>query len=169
MNTDIEILEQQIGNDTARELGPLKYLSNLLDVEMDKIINWFLLLIIFVFDPLAISMVVAANFAFNQIKPKNKKEDYFKARNRELERRVECSLPEGAEWNKMYYVNDSFDPADVDELQHWEEDENVISEKEKQFQALKMRISQSQAELQENEHIKEESKRPSNRGNGYWY
>ena len=32
---------------------------------MDKIINWFLLLIIFVFDPLAISMVIAANFAFD--------------------------------------------------------------------------------------------------------
>jgi len=121
---DVEILEQQIGNDTARELGPLKYLSNLLDVEMDKIINWFLLLIIFVFDPLAISMVVAANFAFNQIKPKSKKEDYFKARNRELERRVECSLPEGAEWGVSYSLkdNDHFDPNDVDELKHWEEE-----------------------------------------------
>ena len=37
---------------------------------MDKIINWFLLIIIFVFDPLAISLVIAANFAFAQIKPK---------------------------------------------------------------------------------------------------
>ena len=35
---------------------------------MDKIINWFILIIIFVFDPLAISLVIAANFAFNRIK-----------------------------------------------------------------------------------------------------
>jgi hypothetical protein len=35
---------------------------------MDKIINWFLMIIIFVFDPLAISLVIAANFAFNKIK-----------------------------------------------------------------------------------------------------
>ena len=35
---------------------------------MDKIINWFILLIILVFDPLAISLVIAANFAFNQVK-----------------------------------------------------------------------------------------------------
>jgi len=35
---------------------------------MDKIINWFLLVIIFVFDPLAISLVIAANFAFAQIR-----------------------------------------------------------------------------------------------------
>ena len=38
---------------------------------MDKIINWLLLIIIFVFDPLAISLVVAANFAFAQLRPKN--------------------------------------------------------------------------------------------------
>jgi hypothetical protein len=40
---------------------------------MDKIINYLLLTIIFVFDPLAIALVIAANFAFEQLKPK--KED----------------------------------------------------------------------------------------------
>jgi hypothetical protein len=39
---------------------------------MDKIINWLLLIIIFVFDPLAISLVIAANFAFAQAYPKKK-------------------------------------------------------------------------------------------------
>ncbi len=37
---------------------------------MAQIINWFLLVIIFVFDPLAICLVIAANIAFNQLKPK---------------------------------------------------------------------------------------------------
>ena len=37
---------------------------------MDQIINYLLLTIIFVFDPLAIALVVAANFAFDQIRPK---------------------------------------------------------------------------------------------------
>ena len=37
---------------------------------MNKIINYLLLVIIFVFDPLAIALVVAANFAFEQLKPK---------------------------------------------------------------------------------------------------
>ena len=41
---------------------------------MDRIINWLLLVIIFVFDPLAISLVVAANFSFAQAFPK-KEED----------------------------------------------------------------------------------------------
>ncbi len=35
---------------------------------MDRIINYLLLIIIFVFDPLAISLVIAANFAFAQLK-----------------------------------------------------------------------------------------------------
>ena len=39
---------------------------------MDKIINVLLLIIIFVFDPLAISLVVAANFAFDKAYPKRK-------------------------------------------------------------------------------------------------
>jgi hypothetical protein len=34
---------------------------------MDRIINWYILVIIFVFDPLAISLVIAANFAFAQL------------------------------------------------------------------------------------------------------
>ena len=100
---------------------------------MDQIINWFMLLIIFVFDPLAIGMVVAANMAFSISKPKNK-ENYFINRNKELKRRVECSLPEGAEWDKWYSLkdNDHFDPCDVDELKHWQEElekDEVIEKK----------------------------------------
>jgi hypothetical protein len=39
---------------------------------MNEVVNWFLLLIIFVFDPLAIALVVASNMAFAQLKPKVK-------------------------------------------------------------------------------------------------
>ena len=76
---DVKILEQQIGNETARELGPLKYMAELTGKPMEQIVNWFMLLIIFVFDPLAIAMVVAANMAFTQIKsfkPKEEKKEY---------------------------------------------------------------------------------------------
>ena len=76
---DVKILEQQIGNETARELGPLKYMAELTGKPMEQIVNWFMLLIIFVFDPLAIAMVVAANMAFSQIKdfkPKEEKKEY---------------------------------------------------------------------------------------------
>ena len=67
---DVKILEMQIGNESARELGPLKYMAKLTNKPMEVIVNWFMLLIIFVFDPLAISMVVAANMAFAKINKK---------------------------------------------------------------------------------------------------
>jgi hypothetical protein len=35
---------------------------------MNRIINWLLLIIIFVFDPLAIALVIAANFAFTKLR-----------------------------------------------------------------------------------------------------
>ena len=66
----LEILELENNTEVAGELGPLQYLSGLTGAPMDKIINILLLVIIFVFDPLAISLVVAANFAFDKIKPK---------------------------------------------------------------------------------------------------
>jgi len=66
----LEILELDNNTEVAGELGPLQYLSGLTGTPMDKIINILLLVIIFVFDPLAISLVVAANFAFDKARPK---------------------------------------------------------------------------------------------------
>ena len=67
---DNQIIEVKTGSDVASELGPLKYISGLTGTPMDQIVNYLLLIIIFVFDPLAISLVIAANFAFAQLKPK---------------------------------------------------------------------------------------------------
>jgi len=67
-----QILELDNNADVAGELGPLKYLSGLTGYPMDKIINILLLVIIFVFDPLAVALVVAANFVFNQAFPTKK-------------------------------------------------------------------------------------------------
>jgi hypothetical protein len=61
-----KILQVKTNSTASSELGPLKYLSGLTGYPMDKIINWFLLVIIFVFDPLAIALVIAANFAFTR-------------------------------------------------------------------------------------------------------
>jgi len=67
---ETEIVEVTSSNNVAGELGPLKYLSGLTGKPMDQIINILLLVIIFVFDPLAIALVIAANFAFEQLRPK---------------------------------------------------------------------------------------------------
>lgn len=63
-----KILKLEVEASSNAELGPLIYLSELTGKSMDQIINILLLVIIFVFDPLAISLVLAANFAFGKIK-----------------------------------------------------------------------------------------------------
>ena len=59
----LKILELDTNTEVGSELGPLQYLSGLLNKPMDQIINWFILIIIFVFDPLAVALVVAFNNA----------------------------------------------------------------------------------------------------------
>ena len=71
----LQVLELDNNTEVAGELGPLQYLSSLTGYPMDKIINVLLLIIIFVFDPLAISLVIAANFAFDKAYPKKKYRD----------------------------------------------------------------------------------------------
>ena len=55
----LKILDVESDEGVSSELGPLQYLSGLLDKPMDVIINWFILIIIFVFDPLAVALVIA--------------------------------------------------------------------------------------------------------------
>jgi hypothetical protein len=60
---DIQILNLQSNNETAAEVGPLKYMAKISGKSMDTIVNWFALLIIFVFDPLAVTLIIAFNKA----------------------------------------------------------------------------------------------------------
>ena len=104
--TDMALLDKEISNEAESELGPLKYLAETTGYPMNEVVNWFLLLIIFVFDPLAIALVVAANMAFAQLKgQKNNTEEYFRQRNKELDK-VVMSVPEGMEFNKSYSIDD---------------------------------------------------------------
>ena len=98
-----KILEIKTNSTSASELGPLKYLSGLTGVGMDRIINYLLLVIIFVFDPLAIALVIAANFAFARL---NKHEEI------PLEEKVE----------DMRNVVEAYDTLQ-DEIKEWEEEQ----------------------------------------------
>jgi len=106
---ETEIVEVKTSDSVSSELGPLKYLSGLTGWPMDKIINWLLLTIIFVFDPLAIALVIAANFAFDQIKTK-KSNFISQAIKIRQPKKVKMSVPDGMEFNKEYPL-----PLDKDE------------------------------------------------------
>lgn len=61
---DIDILNMESKEISGSELGALKYVSELLDWDIKRTANLFILILIFVFDPLAITLVIATNQAF---------------------------------------------------------------------------------------------------------
>jgi hypothetical protein len=67
---DMHVLELENTENTSGELGVIKYVHELTGWSMKGIANVFILLLIFVFDPLAIMLVVATNQAFESLKPK---------------------------------------------------------------------------------------------------
>jgi hypothetical protein len=112
---ETEIVEVSINNDIAGELGPLKYLSGLTGIPMDNIINYLLLVIIFVFDPLAISLVIAANFAFEQLNKNKKKEEemkifsWFKKKKVDTFKDMDVTLNDGLE-NEPIFEEEVIEP-----------------------------------------------------------
>ena len=57
-------LKTSVKNESSSELGPLIYIAELTGLPMNKIVNYFILLLIFVFDPLAVSLVIATTAVF---------------------------------------------------------------------------------------------------------
>ena len=72
---DVDILNMESEEISGSELGALKYVSELLSWDIKKTANLFILILIFVFDPLAITLVIATNQAF---KGQRKKTDTTK-------------------------------------------------------------------------------------------
>tara|TARA_Y100000590_G_C15710135_1_gene1009987 strand:+ start:1112 stop:1993 length:882 start_codon:yes stop_codon:yes gene_type:complete len=70
INQTILSTKQEIGDlkaklvDTGVDVGPAIYLARIFDTEIDTVVKWFIFILIFVFDPLAVSLVIAANVAF---------------------------------------------------------------------------------------------------------
>lgn len=118
-NLENKILQVKTNATSSSELGPLKYLSGLTGYPMDKIINWFLLVIIFVFDPLAIALVIAANFAF-----KRDEKEQLVEENPEPEFTDE-ELQEIAEWEEASLT-------DLQEQESTQEEDWQITDEEKE-------------------------------------
>jgi len=154
---ETEIVEIKTGNDLAGELGPLKYLSGLTGVPMDKIINWLLLTIIFVFDPLAIALVIAANFAFEQLKEKTKVNLYGeKVPVVEEEDNVLYPNPQAKPENSDIEDNEGTDIYTEEDLSDWDstlndglEDEEwtAVDDKKDKIQEAKDRILNLERQL----------------------
>ena len=67
---DIKILDMESTEVEGNELGAVQYVSEITGASLQTVANWFIFLLIFVFDPLAITLVIATNQAFAGLKPK---------------------------------------------------------------------------------------------------
>jgi len=105
---NIMLLNLKSNNKVSGEVGPLKYISELTGQPMAKVVNFLILLLIFVFDPLAIALILITNRVF------------------EIEKEV---VVEGATEGVNEGVNDTANDAVKDEVITDEvEDEGVIEE-----------------------------------------
>ena len=67
---DLNILDLETNSEVAAEIGPLKYVASITGKNTDQVVNWFILVFIFVFDPLAVMLLISANNLFSKNKPK---------------------------------------------------------------------------------------------------
>jgi hypothetical protein len=123
---DVDILNMESKEISGSELGALKYVSELLDWDIKRTANLFILILIFVFDPLAITLVIATNQAF-----KGKRKD-------ELTPQVtihdtihdtvhdEVEIPE----SYLTYVTPQVDPKIIEEetKTHWQKEADRVWE-----------------------------------------
>jgi len=67
---DLLILGLETNQDVAKEIGPLKYIAKLTGKTLDEVVNYFIIALMLVFDPLAIALVIASNFLFSSLNSK---------------------------------------------------------------------------------------------------
>ena len=67
INNEILYIKQEIGElkislvETGVDVGPAIYLARVFNTDIDTVVKFFILILIFVFDPLAVSLVIAYN------------------------------------------------------------------------------------------------------------
>lgn len=54
--------EKEVEINTNSEIGTFVYIANVFDVSLDTIVKWFTLVIVLVFDPLAVALIIGFNF-----------------------------------------------------------------------------------------------------------
>jgi hypothetical protein len=58
---DLKITDLQTTSTVASEVGPLKYIAKITGKSMDTVVNWLIIMLIIVFDPLAVILLISAN------------------------------------------------------------------------------------------------------------
>jgi len=91
---DMKMLKVKSESSVTAELGPLKYLADITGWEMSRVVNWLIIVIMLVFDPMAVSLLIMANSIMTiengtpKPTPKPKKRWFGKLRDRFKKRKT---------------------------------------------------------------------------------
>jgi len=103
------------------EVGPIKYIAEFVYGEsadsnmLEEAVRWVIMIIIFVFDPLAVLLLIASQYTFDYIR-RNKDDDGERLR---LERRdYERARAQAIVDNPGFTLDDSVPPTDKDSVEH---------------------------------------------------
>ena len=85
LNDQILNIKQEVSDlkvvmiETGVDVGPAIYIARVFETDIDTVVKFFILIIIFVFDPLAIALVLATNIALldNDVGEKKKRRKHF--------------------------------------------------------------------------------------------
>lgn len=128
---DVEILNMESEEISGSELGALKYVSELLDWDIKRTANLFILILIFVFDPLAITLVIATNQAFKSNKKEKEDPQVIPQDTPQDTPQVELETPQVEEELPIFEedINDPFEEhIDYPDEIIYEEEEPIVEE-----------------------------------------
>ena len=69
---DNRVFEVKDASSATRNLGPLLFLSQVSGMSMDKVVNILIVVIMLVFDPLAVTMIIATSVSFDTVRKPRK-------------------------------------------------------------------------------------------------
>lgn len=86
LNNEIEVIQNGIASADSSiiimqskmmqgESAPLQYVAKMVNKPMDTVVNWFFLLIIFIFDPIAVLLFISYNIEIERAKKENEENE----------------------------------------------------------------------------------------------
>jgi hypothetical protein len=143
---DVEVPKVQTEMiDATSHAGPIMYLATALKSTPEAAMGWLIGLMIFVFDPLAVALILAGNYLVAQRTPKEIKAPLLPIRVKELIEDIplDKELPSGFElddekeedYNPQYFWND-YPTKDVNESHHDLELEPLEDRDEESIEAI---------------------------------
>jgi hypothetical protein len=109
---NFKIIELESTSKASAELGPVKYISSLLEKDMDEVVNIYIILLVLVFDPLSIVLIISTNSYF-----KDNEEDGKKGKSDLLSKKSQKPKNKDIDSKKNVEINKPITPIEYEEVE----------------------------------------------------